>query len=661
MSNNGELVYLSSDGEDSDSVLLDASKTIERKPTCITDDYDGDSSELEDDEASTSKGFTPTSGNNVLRIKERDLVFTLIGLKEKQGVHISGVFDIQIIKGGIMYNGVHYNASKNRISFSHPLTDAIPEIKSSFHAGWDEPLFLTAKQKKLIDIQMLENFVCVLKVSSANVDGLLGISSLYPDASSLWKPKYSPSCIIPSSTDTFCILDKTYEDEYTSQSNPTSWQDVIDNLFVAFKNQEYDMRVMVIGGKNSGKSTFLRSLLETFMNKTILNEDGSTFKSQEDILYMDLDPGQPEYSDPECISLTEISPTHVAHLGQRLAQHSHKKLQQFYYGSSSPQDEPTLYMEQINEMMKYFEERESMGTTLLNLPGWIKGFGMTIVNNVIRLFKPTHVICIDSSKLDAELEIQNEFANAFQIKYEPKIYNVDSIFSHSTSQQNLQPRFHAPQIRTIKMLMSFHRLRSLNNMNLKYDFAPLLSQKPIQISYGALSGIEGIQFYEEYSDLEENDIKGALEGMVVGLGLRRTWNNEGDAKPYRTIVDTYPIVKNRLKASNVLHYSLALIHSVDLENQIINIFLPDINKEKVKAKTEELRNSDNENDEEWRYSWVIIRGKSDTPLCELYPKELSAMFDKYETIPYISTSRRKKYEHVWKVRKNVQRRGQTMK
>ncbi|SMN22948.1 similar to Saccharomyces cerevisiae YLL035W GRC3 Polynucleotide kinase present on rDNA that is required for efficient transcription termination by RNA polymerase I [Maudiozyma saulgeensis] len=661
MSNNGELVYLSSDGEDSDSMLLDASKPVSREQTCITDDYEGDSSELEHNDSNNSKVFNPISGINVFRINERELEFTLIGLKEKQGIHISGVFDIQIIKGGVVYNGVHYNASKDKISFSHPLTDAIPEIKSSFHAGWDDPLYLTVKQKKLIDIQVLENFVCVLKISSVNVDSLLDISRLYPDASSLWKPKINSSFNSSSSSDTFCILDRIYEDEFISQNNPIGWQEVIDNLFVAFKNQEYDMRVMVIGGKNSGKSTILRTLLETFMNKTLLNEDGTTFKSQEDILYMDLDPGQPEYSDPECISLTQINPTPVSRLGQRLGQHCHQKLQQFYYGSPSPQDEPSLYMEQISEIMKYFEERECMGTTLLNLPGWIKGFGMTIVNNVVRLFKPTHVICIDSSRLDAELEIQNEFTNAFQVKYEPKIYNVDSIFSHSTSPQNSQPKFHAPQIRTIKMLLSLHRLQSSNPMDTQYDFTPLLARKPLQISYGDSAGIRGIQFYEEYSDLKGDDIKGALEGTIVSLGLRRTWNDDKNKNVHNITRDAYPVIKPRIKSVNLSHYSLALVHSVDIENQVINLYLPKINEDKVRAKTKEIKNSVNENEDEWKYSWVIIRGKSDTPFCELYPKELIGMFNKYETVPYISTTRRKKYEHVWKVRKNVQRRGQSMK
>ncbi|KAG0667699.1 Polynucleotide 5'-hydroxyl-kinase grc3 [Maudiozyma exigua] len=662
MSNNEELVYLNSDGDDSDSAVLET-EIISKEETAITEDYEPDSSELDDDEGSLRiDEFRPVLNTNVFVTGAHESVMVLIGLNEKQTIHLSGIFNLQVVKGGIVYNGVHYNASREYMSFSHPLTNAIPEIKASYHAGWDEPLYLTVKDKKLVDMNSLDKFVCMLKVTICRTNGLLDLGTLYPDANSLWVPKTNNRNSKKADFASFSILDGIYQDEFISQKNPADWQTVIDNLFISFKNQEYDMRIMVIGGKNSGKSTILRVLQETFMNKTILNDDGTTFKSQEDILYMDLDPGQPEYSDPECISLTQISPTQVPLLGQHLAQTSYIKLQQHYYGSSSPQDEPSLYLEQINDLMKYFEERESMGTTLLNLPGWIKGFGMTIVNSVIRLFKPTHIICIDPSKLDSELQIPPEFSNPFQLNYKPVIYNINSISSHSKLTQTYQPRFNAIQIRTTKMLMALHRMRSTEFDQLKYDFTPLLLQRPIRISLGSGSGIHGIQFQRDLGDLGDDNIRGALEGTIVGLLLRREWINvENENVRSTASVTKFPVIREKIKASNLTYYSIALIHSINIEENFMNLYIPQANLDKMIEKTKTMNNQNSNDINNCKYTWFISRGKSDTPFCEIYPNRLKTMFEKYEQIPYVSTERRKKHEHVWKVRKNVQRRGHFMK
>lgn len=49
-----------------------------------------------------------------------------VGLKEKQKLHLSGVFRLQVVKGGIVYNNVHYNASREILTFWHPLSQSIP-------------------------------------------------------------------------------------------------------------------------------------------------------------------------------------------------------------------------------------------------------------------------------------------------------------------------------------------------------------------------------------------------------------------------------------------------------------------------------------------------------------------------------------------------------
>ncbi|GMM56117.1 polynucleotide 5'-hydroxyl-kinase [Maudiozyma humilis] len=658
MSGGAELVYLSSDGEDSDSLSDNISEVVSREPTIVTDDYEGDSSPSDTD-SSIDQPFIVSYGQNVFTLKNQAPGGVLIGLQPKQGVFISGIFQLQVIKGGITYNGIHYNASKNNLSMWHPLTNAIPEIKSSFYAGWNEPVNLTGRYTSTIDPTLVNDFACLLVITPSPIDGIMDIGKFYRDAVFLWKPRPVFNDPIQGRSDTtYALLDARTESHFIKQDIPTNWQPVLDELFMSSKNAVHDTRVMVIGGKNSGKSTFLRLLLEMIRNKRGSDEEYQS-NQNEDSLYIDLDPGQPEYSDPDCLSLTEIGHNNTSQFGQHLAQHNYKTLKQYYYGSSSPQDEPELYMKQINGLLNYFEEMSFVGSTFLNLPGWIKGFGMTIVNHVIENFKPTHIICIDSSKLKEELRIPKSFSNSLQDNYTPTIRNIDSVMSHLSDNTLVPSNFNASQIRILKMIMKMHRINGERPNHLAYDFNPLITHAPMQISYNQTGGIENISFSPEFIDLEDCNIRRALEGTIVALSVRKE-ARDSDANTLPT-QRSFPIITEVLNPDDTEYFSLCLVHSIDEKNKVMNIYLPQVNIERVIKESEKITLLNNDTQHDLKYTWMLTRSRSDVPFCELFPNNVKSIFSEYDEIPYISTERRKKYEHVWKVRKNVQRRGHFMK
>ena len=55
--------------------------------------------------------------------------------------------------------------------------------------------------------------------------------------------------------------------------------------------------------------------------------------------------------------------------------------------------------------------------------------------------------------------------------------------------------------------------------------------------------------------------------------------------------------------------------------------------------------------------WCIIRSKSDTLFCEICPPDGVQYGWNIVQMPYVSVTGRKKHEHVWKVRKNILRKG----
>lgn len=609
--------YDAPDSDDSDNSEEYLFSSKEPSTTINVEEYE------EDDESNNhfSQEFQPRLNQNIFLIEpENDTL--LIGLKEKQRIFISGIFRLKIVKGGTVYNNVHYNASHDYFTMWHPLSNSIPAIQSSHYAGWNENFHIDAKNKEIVTNDLKE-YPCVIRVQNAFVEGLLKASGLYTEVRYLWKIRDS----LQSFTSANCcyhILSESF-DHFEPLQISDEWLTNIEKLTMIHKNSPQDMRVIVLGGKNAGKSTFLRLLIENFMH-------GGSHENSEEMLYLDLDPGQPEYSDPECISLNRITSCSKV-MGKHLGQSYRDILKQCYLGANSPQDIPNDYLESVNELVEYLEDQNYVGTSLINLPGWIKGFGLNILNYVIARYKPTNIIILESrssKQYFEELKIDSQFTNFSGNSYKPALTKINA---NSSNPENL--KFQAFQLRNFRTLVYFHTVIK-NERRLKYDFKALIERPPFQMSFGS-HGIRGIQFFEEFRDLIEEDIKVALEGTIVGLHV-----SKDIPKDRISFKGSFPMVRKGLK--NLKFVSLALIHSIDAKNRLMNIYIPEFLTEKL--------------DSDPQIKWVLLRGKSETPLCELCPPDTVSSS---RQIPYISIEPRKKYEHVWKVRKNVLRRGHHMK
>lgn len=611
--------------EASDSDESSSSKELTTTPDLrkeVLEEYDEE--DEEEPQENSAVQFRPLLNENVFVInKSNDTL--LVALTKKQCIFISGIFCLQVVKGGVLYGHTHYNASKDTYTVWHPLCDSIPAIQSSYFAGWEERVYIDNEDRDLVERE-LEDFPCIIKLHNPRVDTLLQSSELYPEVGNLWKNQEN---FIPNLTSPQCSFTILRESE--SQFLPLhitgEWLNTIERLGIAHKNSAHDMRVMVLGGKNTGKSTLLRLLTQNFLY------GGS---SQEELIYFDLDPGQPEFSPPDCISVNQLS-RFTKVLGRHMGQPFFPVIRQHYLGSNSPQDSPHLYLRCIDELVDYLEEQTYMGTSLVNLPGWIKGFGLNILNHVIHRYKPTHIVMLESRssrQYFEELNTDTLFTSSLRDNYQPEILNV-----HAKLNSFGENKFSAATLRTHNMLAHFHT-QAKNRSLIRYNFTPLVLQPPLQISFGN-HGIQGIRFFEEFEDIHKDDIKNALEGTVVGL---YSFSDNGchKLKDNTTFHGVFPMLKNL--PSDIMFFSLALIHSIDIGNKFMNIYIPSF-------KTNQLDCSSGT-------TWLIVRGKSETPFCELYPPKIFSNSDK---IPFISHERRKKYEHIWKVRRNVMRRGHHLK
>ena len=86
------------------------------------------------------------------------------------------------------------------------------------------------------------------------------------------------------------------------KSNP-DWEIAVSSILNALASENKNPRLVVAGGKGVGKSTFTRFIINRLLqsNKKMDSTPIST------VLYIDLDPGQAEFTIPGCLSITKVT------------------------------------------------------------------------------------------------------------------------------------------------------------------------------------------------------------------------------------------------------------------------------------------------------------------------------------------------------------------
>ena len=178
-------------------------------------------------------------------------------------------------------------------------------------------------------------------------------------------------------------------------------------------------------------------------------------------------------------------------------------VKQHFLGSSSPQDWPTTYSDAVEHLLKEWQDENFMGTSFLNLPGWIKGFGIRIINHAMKHFKPTHIIFLshNGKPFSTEIKIPEIFSTTQRVNYKALKIELHSPQSDVGFSHSLQ-KFNAAMMRQFKLICYFHK-----TFDRKYFPKPILSKTPLRVSFGD-NGIIGFRFLQESNgSIHGDDVK----------------------------------------------------------------------------------------------------------------------------------------------------------
>ncbi|KAH3881717.1 polynucleotide 5'-hydroxyl-kinase NOL9-like [Dreissena polymorpha] len=159
---------------------------------------------------------------------------------------------------------------------------------------------------------------------------------------------------------------------------------VPEELALVLKGWEEDLNseacpvIAVCGGKNSGKSTTNRLLINTALNVC------------ESVYYLECDVGQTEFTPSGVVSLVRVQ-SPVA--GPPFC-HQTEPVCAYYYGGLSPKDNPDQYLCYLAMCMEKYRERP--GALVVNTMGWMKGLGWQLLLDTVRLTSPNRIVQLTS-------------------------------------------------------------------------------------------------------------------------------------------------------------------------------------------------------------------------------------------------------------------------
>lgn len=599
----------------------------------------------------TCSNFIPNDDNFIIS-KE----YICIGLKVNEFVILNGQFKLSIQRGAIMINNFHYIYANpnNSFNFIAPSSHALPIISST----------QVLDRTDIIDVKTEENshlfsseYKSVIKIENLYT-GLENIGIFYLPFKNLFhNSSFDPNELLDDHEKLF----KTYSFEIILRNKGLSamsidkiWGNSISSIVHGLDDNP--KVIMVIGNKNTGKSTLSKSIANSILlEKKLLN-----------VSYFDLDPGQSEFSMPYCLSLTNLD---KPVFGINIPSNIPDKLSSVhteYYGFSTPQNDPQRYISIIESLYKrYVTNDKPKGNHLvINTPGWIKGYGKELLIQITEIIKPDNLIVLS-----------NNFA------YDsPEIIDVleGLHFNDSKLMQGIyqSSKYSPSQLRIFSKLCNIYQRRQL-----EFDFTKhILNSSPFKVSYETSTrtdrfiGINAVSIlnFDTEVDFNIQDLPSMIEATIFGIYVVENELFNVSAK----VCQSNNTLPNYINSSDLLEFinisdsksfafmGLSIIHSINLIDGYLNMYIP---SQIMTCLRDYVMNG---------YKIILVRGDGELPPSEMLMKELLAEHDndvnRYNKrvrkglitenenvlkLPYISFENKNKVGGIWKVRRNIMRRG----
>lgn len=257
----------------------------------------------------------------------------MVAIEENSTIPIHGLMSFRVIDGEIQVLGHKIKNSDKKYNFYSPKGSALLTVT-------------TTTKKSIVSCETLTD-------NRINFVDKLIPQHLFPQP----EPNNQPQIVFEPTN--FNV--QQYDDE--------NWSKLIDGLDVKSK-------LMIVGGKSTGKSTFLRYCINKLLNK------------YDKVRIIDLDPGQSEFTIPGCISIVTINETIFGPNYTHLL-HPEKSIL-----VDINLNDPQHYLQAIKLLIENINQES--GPFIVNTMGYNHGLGINIISTTIFYVQPTDIVEIRS-------------------------------------------------------------------------------------------------------------------------------------------------------------------------------------------------------------------------------------------------------------------------
>ncbi|KAK5135046.1 hypothetical protein LTR08_005706 [Meristemomyces frigidus] len=468
-----------------------------------------------------------------------------ISFRNDESITCVGEYDLSIIQGVATVYGTALHPNSTPLRVYAPSTHALPRI-----TPLRDDTIVRLSHVQSLSLRKLEKF-----------------SPLFRN---IWCTKTTEN---PHRS--FKILRTAADDELQRALSmlevDKSCQNVLTRL--AFETDLTGMRVMAIGAKSSGKSTFNRLLCNRVLNKQSVSK----------VLFLDLDPGQPEFGPPGQISLVEvtapISGPPFTHPAGRYSSR-YRVVRSHTIAATTFKDDPAHYITCARDLVRYANARCPL---VVNSCGWVTGLGANVLADLSALIGVTDLVVLDPVE-EALVEYLSNSST--------------TLTCHRLPRQPPRPSPRTPaESRAMQTMSYFHHRATGGGQATKWSGRAISTTRPWIVSYdGPNAGLHSILSYNQSPNPEF--LSEVLNGSLVALATISDHHPDEalnlarytarplmdtqfpDTQPARTAEEGLPYIMSDsqgltypLNPSHSECHGLALIRGIDVERKEVHLII----------------------------------------------------------------------------------------
>ncbi|CUA70344.1 Polynucleotide 5'-hydroxyl-kinase GRC3 [Cryptococcus neoformans var, neoformans B-3501A] [Rhizoctonia solani] len=345
------------------------------------------------------KNYFSLTPEEACSITGRRMAARIILLNEGESLFFVGAMELTLLQGSIQLLGTTLTPSRTSHKIFAPRSHPIPILDAlSQQAGTssqDSSQKICLVSELPVHIIKSISTAHVVVVIQELVTGVEGLERVVQTFTGVFEPDFRDRSITEQ------ILESVYmyksESQYDSSFYfPDDWQQAVTNILSAIPNEEttegsglYDVPVILVrGAKNSGKSTFSRSLANNLINR------------YHQVAFIECDIGQSEFTPGGMVSLNLLkNPV----FGPPFTHPSRPRYAHFV-GGNSPKTSPSHYLAALADLAHRYQlefkysgslgndtiDEESVKISnsvplIINTQGWIKGMGADLLRSIDEL------------------------------------------------------------------------------------------------------------------------------------------------------------------------------------------------------------------------------------------------------------------------------------